>query len=1222
MKKTLIVFLFALIFFSLPTSIIGQNVDCSSCRDSTFRTSFYVERDIEEPQNGDFICYTIGTVNFECVTTVQLLVKFDGDILANGVSNTMINQLPFSDFSVFNGANEWFFLLFDNLVRPNSLPDSSALAEICFEVVGNPGEEIKFAIGGNDAFNAAIAYANDNPSISCTSNGPQNTPLTTEGIDQTIVHPSCNSGLEAIANSLCSTQQGRSTGTARIDFFCGTGPYTVTYDTEPPITVNGDSVIITNLAAGIHTFRVEDANGSVTSPDQFNTGTSDPLRVDLSTSDFEATRCATGNIFNGFARLDIVGGNPGPEGYGYDWGGVNYAEGFEAVISGQPSGIYTVTITDGTGCEITETIDLVRDTVRVSGSSSPSDCNGVNTGSLALQATGSSQGSGYRFRLEGIPSDGGPPFFNSSQSGTNTQSFFNLPAGNYFITAEDASLPVLSCPSDPIMLFIGNLQNYSITTSPNTGFACPGGEQSVIIDINRDQQGASINYQISHEDNGTKVLDESDILINETTLETTCLPLGTYQLEILDNDGCTFVESFVVDGCNLVVDSLALPPICRNFDDGAIILTPISGTDPISYTWSTGETSSDIQNLGPGLYEVTIVDADLCSLNYSFNFPVPEAFTISFNVDSINCPGGITDIEAIVTDIDIDEYIWEPDPVGIPFSTLPDAPAGTYSVTAIDIDGCEETATITIGDPIAPMISVDTSAIFGPDCQGNLGSFFLQVQPNNFYQGPFRFETSSGENNQGFSINPIGMLPGRQWVLVSTLENCVFDTFYVEVPEAPDLLLDTINSDFGNIECYGDLTDVFLSAEGVTNIFDVDYRWPAPYDQDLGFFKAGVAAGTYQVTLTSGLCISIATVEVTQPDSFGIAIDRNLSILPLCNDDLADLVLTSTGGVDPINYTWTDDSGNVVSTDSVANGLQPGMYNVSATDNNGCMSSDVIDITTVSPVEAFLGEVIQPKCFGELGRVFIDSVRGGGGGPYRYQVDGNPVVDITDTTDVQPGNRFALVADRNGCDVRIEFTIETPEELSMDLSLDPQQIDIGMSGEITADVSSPSPIDTIVWQADRVDSFRCLNIICDRIEITPVVDLTYTATATNMDGCSISADISVNVLRNEEIFVSNIFAPLMAQNELNSVFQIFAGPAVERLDFLRVYDRWGNLVHEENAIDVALNGQGSGRWDGTISTNDQRGEALQSGVYVWVVQVKFVGNPDPQIRKGNVTLIY
>ena len=72
---------------------------------------------------------------------------------------------------------------------------------------------------------------------------------------------------------------------------------------------------------------------------------------------------------------------------------------------------------------------------------------------------------------------------------------------------------------------------------------------------------------------------------------------------------------------------------------------------------------------------------------------------------------------------------------------------------------------------------------------------------------------------------------------------------------------------------------------------------------------------------------------------------------------------------------------------------------------------------------------------------------------------------------------------------------------------------------------------------------------------------------------------------------------------------------MEVIDFLRIFDRWGNMVHEETNLVPQIGGAGS--WDGKKDN-----QKLEAGVYVYVLQVRFLGDPVPIIQKGDVTLIH
>lgn len=99
--------------------------------------------------------------------------------------------------------------------------------------------------------------------------------------------------------------------------------------------------------------------------------------------------------------------------------------------------------------------------------------------------------------------------------------------------------------------------------------------------------------------------------------------------------------------------------------------------------------------------------------------------------------------------------------------------------------------------------------------------------------------------------------------------------------------------------------------------------------------------------------------------------------------------------------------------------------------------------------------------------------------------------------------------------------------------------------------------------------------------------LTYTLTATSPQGCKASDDIVVKIFKTPpSIFVPNAFTPNGDGN--NDIFKpVLAG--MQRLDFFRVYNRYGQLVYATSAI-----GQG---WDGRL-----KGDMQGSAGYVYTVQ--------------------
>jgi gliding motility-associated-like protein len=126
---------------------------------------------------------------------------------------------------------------------------------------------------------------------------------------------------------------------------------------------------------------------------------------------------------------------------------------------------------------------------------------------------------------------------------------------------------------------------------------------------------------------------------------------------------------------------------------------------------------------------------------------------------------------------------------------------------------------------------------------------------------------------------------------------------------------------------------------------------------------------------------------------------------------------------------------------------------------------------------------------------------------------------------------------------------------------------------------------------------------------TPIATLsnnqTYYLRASNEQGCFDIDTINIKVFKTQpDIFVPNAFTP---GSTYNNLFRPAATPGISKLDFFRVYNRWGQLVFSTNEI-----GRG---WDGTLA-----GKRQNTGTYVWIVQGKdYTGRT--VAKKGMMILI-
>jgi len=115
----------------------------------------------------------------------------------------------------------------------------------------------------------------------------------------------------------------------------------------------------------------------------------------------------------------------------------------------------------------------------------------------------------------------------------------------------------------------------------------------------------------------------------------------------------------------------------------------------------------------------------------------------------------------------------------------------------------------------------------------------------------------------------------------------------------------------------------------------------------------------------------------------------------------------------------------------------------------------------------------------------------------------------------------------------------------------------------------------------------------------------YIARATNTTGCYGEDDIVVHIFKTgPEIFVPSAFTPNGdGKNDILKPIPV----GITKLDFFRVYNRWGQLIYSTSII-------GNG-WDGTLNGTQQ-----PSGAYVYVVQGTDY-KTNIIFRKGTIVLI-
>ena len=415
------------------------------------------------------------------------------------------------------------------------------------------------------------------------------------------------------------------------------------------------------------------------------------------------------------------------------------------------------------------------------------------------------------------------------------------------------------------------------------------------------------------------------------------------------------------------------------------------------------------------------------------------------------------------------------------------------------------------------------------------------------------------------------------------------------------------------------LADLLLNADsgGTWTETSVNPSTGNAFDESTGTFNtdaqvAGTYSFDYTVSGTGGCADATTSVLVILTDApvadAGDGIDLNCDITEVTLGGSG----TSTGP--EFEYNWEALNGSpITGSDTPFPDVdQPDIYTLTVTNqNSGCVATDQIEVVsnitdisaTAIPTDPLCG---QPN----TGGIIVTSVTGGAE-PYEYALDGGVFTGLPQFGGLSGGTYTITVMDANGCETTVDATINQANELSVALNANvpnqPPVISLGDSVQIDVLVNVPdSSLSSIVWKPEIPGCDNCTSII-----VSPSETTNFVVTVTDAGGCSNTAELTILVERNSQIFIPNAFSP--NGDGINDMFYINAGSDIQIIRTFRILDRWGNLIFED--LDFAPNDPTRG-WDGKI-----RGKRSNSGVFVYFAEIE-LKDGDTIIEKGSVSLVY
>ncbi|MEO1434503.1 MAG: T9SS type B sorting domain-containing protein [Bacteroidota bacterium] len=532
-----------------------------------------------------------------------------------------------------------------------------------------------------------------------------------------------------------------------------------------------------------------------------------------------------------------------------------------------------------------------------------------------------------------------------------------------------------------------------------------------------------------------------------------------------------------------------------------------------------------------------------------------------------------------------------------------DDPAGLNQVstnTVYEVPNLNDNETFflqeTLGNCSSDLVSVDVTVNSTPDnptgvgtivCEGDSATLtaFSSIGTINWYF--FEDATSDTLAIGDTLVTEVLESTTPYFIQETSTEGCVSDFVQVTATVTPTPATPTVATDTEEV-CEGETA--ILSALTIENAI---YNWTGPN----GFVSnaqtpeiadaATTDAGEYSVTATVDGCVSDADTTTllvnTKPTVTAGTVGSNS---PICEGTTLQLFAPTLSNV---SYEWTFPDGTISNdqnpfvTDVIEEDDQ-GFYNLVLTNNStGCQSDVISTLVMIFDVpEDIQAGNNSPVCEGESVQ-FTSSTFFGASYEWTdpfgnvFSSEQNPVLSGVTTFDA--GTYTVTITTEDGCQITQtgSTTVDINENPTADAGLDQS-----ITEDLTAQLAASGGVSYQWAPIDNLDNGNLPNPVF----AAPIGVYTLTVEVFNEAGCSSSDSLTVTVLPQTELVISDVFTP--NGDGINDTWNVEFIQNLSEAQVI-VFNRAGFKVLQSDAY---LND-----WDGTFEGNN-----VPDGTYWYVIR--------------------
>lgn len=563
-------------------------------------------------------------------------------------------------------------------------------------------------------------------------------------------------------------------------------------------------------------------------------------------------------------------------------------------------------------------------------------------------------------------------------------------------------------------------------------------------------------------------------------------PSGNNFVIVRDSVGCRDTVSFnIAEPAVIDISTSTTAAICNGDPNGTATATATGGAGSISFTWQPCSGGSVISGatatgLYAGCYRVIATDANGCSAVDSVTVGEPLPFTFNSSQTQISCNGGSdgTATIEVAGGTQPYHYAWDNSDTT---QTADGLDAGFHYITITDGVGCQVATFALLTEP--PVLMVDSVSAKNASCfDGNNGTATV------FAAGgtqPYSYLWNDPQNQ--VTQKAVNLAPGTYSITVTDAKNCTFVTTATVGAPAP------LAAGFTNVvdEQCAFACDGAASVQVTGGTGPYNYLWDAPSLPDGTPDVTDLCPGSYFVTVQDFLgCTTSGKVSIAAAIPIEIHID---SIPPACASfQDGSIFATVSGGSLPYDIQWSNGA-----TGAGISSLACGTYQMTLTDNAGCVKIDTIVLSCPAAIVVDSMRAVQVTCFGDNNGQ-ITAFAQGGTGPLTYKWNDPAMQSGPVAVNLAAGNYTVTITDGNGCTSTASAQITQPSLLTVSAAKTDVTCFGGTDGTATANpVGGTTPYD-FTWNWPQPGQ---------TINNLPAGN--YIVTVSDANGCTALTNVSV-----------------------------------------------------------------------------------------------------------------